>query len=197
MSATSIRLSEIKDGGAQMRVEIKPEIVRDYADDMLDGAVFPPVILYHDGTDYWLADGYHRVEAARKIGIETIEADIREGRARDAILCGIGANAAHGLRRTQADKRRAIERLLTDPEWSRLADRKIAAFAKVDHKTVAKVRRELTGEIPTTKPTNGEIPRPSGKPNGNSSIFDDVISSLPDDALVAECERRGLVVGRD
>jgi hypothetical protein len=49
MSATSIRLSEIKDGGAQMRVEIKPEIVRDYADDMLDGAVFPPVILYQLG----------------------------------------------------------------------------------------------------------------------------------------------------
>ena len=63
---------------------------------MLDGAVFPPVIVFHDGADYWLADGFHRVEAARKIDRKEIEAEIRDGTARDAILHGIGANATHG-----------------------------------------------------------------------------------------------------
>ena len=33
--------------------------------------MFPPVILYFDGTDYWLGEGYHRVEATRKIERET------------------------------------------------------------------------------------------------------------------------------
>jgi uncharacterized protein (DUF1015 family) len=65
-----IPLAAIKDGGAQMRVEMHPTTVHDYADDMLAGAVFPPVIIYFDGTDYWLADGYHRVEAARKISLK-------------------------------------------------------------------------------------------------------------------------------
>ena len=97
---TAIELAHINDGGAQMRVEMQPETVDEYATEMLNGASFPPVIVYHDGTDYWLGDGFHRVEAARKIERETIEADIREGTARDAIIHGIGANAIHGLRRT-------------------------------------------------------------------------------------------------
>ena len=111
---------------------------------------------------YWLADGFHRVEAARKIERKTIIAEIRQGTARDAILHAVGSNAAHGLRRTQADKRRAVERLLKDPEWARWSDRKIAEAAKVDHKTVGTIRRELAGEFPTrpspTKAKGGEFP---------------------------------------
>jgi hypothetical protein len=186
-----IPLPKIKDPGAQMRVEMRPETVNDYAEAMLDDADFPPVILYHDGTDYWLGDGYHRVAAARKIERESIKAEVREGTARDAILCGVGANATHGLQRTQADKRQAIERLLRDPEWARWSDRKIAEAAKVDHKTVAKVRRELSGEIPTAPgKLSGEIP--TRKPNG--PLINDLIRSIRDEDLIAECRRRGLTV---
>jgi len=98
------------------------------------------------------------------------------------------------LRRTQADKRRAVERLLADPEWARWSDRKVAEIAKVDHKTVGKIRRELSGEIPTGKLVNGEIPKPSGKPNGSGSVVESVLKSISDEALIAECRRRGLAV---
>ena len=153
----SLPLDRIKDGGAQMRVEMRAETINDYATDMLDGAVFPPVVVFFDGSDYWLADGFHRVEAARKIERKTILAEVKEGTARDAVLHGVGSNAVHGLRRTQADKRRAIERLLKDPEWARWSDRKIAEVAKVDHKTVAAVRRELTGrDRDTARATLGQ-----------------------------------------
>ena len=145
MTIQSIPLADIADGGAQMRVEMKPNVVRDYAEDMANGAIFPPVLVYHDGTDYWLGDGFHRVEAARKLEHETIEAEVLEGDARQAILHGCGSNASHGLRRTQADKRRAVERLVRDNEWSKWSDREIAKAARVDHKTVAAVRRELLG----------------------------------------------------
>ena len=73
MTVQSIALSDIADGGAQMRVEMQTDVVLEYADAMLDGAVFPPVVIYFDQTDYWLADGFHRVEAPRKIERETIE----------------------------------------------------------------------------------------------------------------------------
>ncbi len=43
---TVIALSDIQDGGAQMRVEMKPDIVREYADAMAEGAVFEPVVVY-------------------------------------------------------------------------------------------------------------------------------------------------------
>jgi hypothetical protein len=196
-----IPLGRIKDGGAQMRVEMRPETVDDYANDMLDGAALPPIVVFNDGgDDYWLADGFHRVEAGRKIGRDKIVAEIREGSSRDAILCGIGANAVHGLRRTQADKRRAVERMLKDPEWARWSDRKIAEVAKVDHKTVGTIRRELAGEIPTAakaKAKGGEIPTAAGKPNGRGSVLGDVLHHIPDDALIAECRRRGLTVAAD
>jgi ParB-like nuclease domain len=194
VSRSAISLALIKDGGAQMRVDMHPETIADYAADMLDGAVFPPVVVYHDGEVYWLGDGFHRVEAARKIDRQEIEAEIRGGTARDAILHGIGANATHGLRRTQADKRRAVEKLLIDPEWAAWSDRKIAHLAKVDHKTVGKIRRELSGEIPTPKSLSGGIPTLSGLPNKRGSLLADVLRSVPDDVLVAECRRRGLIV---
>ncbi len=193
---TQIALSDIQDGGAQMRVEMKPDTVREYADEMASGTVFPPVVVYHDGTDYWLGDGFHRVEAARKLGRETIDADVRDGDERQAILHGVGSNASHGLRRTQADKRRAIERLLRDEEWSKWSNRKIGKAAGVDHKTVEKVRRELLGgEFPTPARPNGEIPRTNGKPNSASgSVLTDMLKTFPNEVLIEECERRGLKV---
>ena len=191
-----IALSRIKDGGAQMRVEkIRIETVHDYAEDMLKGDIFPPIVVFFDGTDYWLGEGYHRVEAARKIERESFDAEIRQGTQRDAILYGISANATHGLRRTQADKRHAVERLLTDPEWARWSNRKIAEAAKVDHKPVAKIRRELSGEIPTGKSMGGEFPKRNGKPDGSGgSLLDGVLRTISDQALIAECRRRGLTV---
>ncbi len=179
-----ITLSDIRDGGAQMRVEMKPDIVREYADDMAAGAVFPPVEVYYDGSIYWLAEGYHRVDAARLLERETIDAEVLDGDARQAILHGIGSNASHGLRRTQADKRRAVVRLLRDEEWSKWSARKIAKVARVDHKTVAKVARP-----------NGEIPRTNGKPNSASgSILKDMLRTVSNEALIEECGRRGLKV---
>ena len=195
-----IPLAEIQDGGAQMRVEIVEQTVLDYAEDMVDGAKFPPVIVYFDGASYSLADGFHRRLAAEKIGLTEIDAEVHEGTARDAVLHGAGANAAHGLRRTQADKWRAIETLIRDEEWSKWSDRKVAKVARVDHKTVAKVRREiLCGEIPTPKaPTSGggEIPTSehAAGHDRQSSAVADLLRSLPDDAVVEECRRRGLTV---
>ena len=195
-SLQTLKIEEIRDGGAQMRVEMKPDVVREYADDMAAGATFPPVVVYHDGTDYWLGDGFHRVEAARKIGREPIEAEVLDGDVRQAILHGIGSNASHGLRRTQADKRRAVERLLRDEEWSKWSDRQIAKVVKVDHKTVGKIRRELMGgEFPTPGRPNGEIPRTNGKPNSTSgSVLKDLLAAVSTEVLIEECERRGLKV---
>lgn len=195
MKVEDILIELVKDGGAQMRVEFRQETADEYASDMLEGAEFPPIVVYFDGNDYWLGDGYHRIAAARKVKRETIRAEVREGTARDAILCGIGANANHGLRRSHADKRKAVVRLLSDPEWARWSDRKIAQFAKVDHKTVGKIRRELSGEIPigaSERPLGGEIPRTNGKSNG--SLIGDLLRSISTEVLVQECRRRGLDV---
>jgi len=46
--------------------------------------------------------------------------------ARQRHLYSVGANADHGQRRTNADKRRAVLILLNDEEWGKWSDREIA-----------------------------------------------------------------------
>ena len=191
---TTIPLSLIRDGGAQMREAMSLETVNSYAEDMQNGATFPPINCYFDGTYYWLGDGFHRVEAARKIDRTDILADAKPGTARDALLHGVSANAAHGLRRTQADKRRAVVTLLRDPGWAKWSDRKIAAAARVDNKTVGKIRRELGEEILTGKSLSEEILKPSGKPTRSGSLVADLLRTASDEQLIDECRRRGLEV---
>lgn len=211
VAARDIPLTEISaDAGAQLRKDgTDPSTVAEYADALEAGAVFPPVVLYFDGTGYHVADGFHRFEAARRIGREVILAEVREGSQRDAVLAAASANATHGLRRTNADKRHAVETLLRDPQWAQWSDREIGKACRVDHKTVAKVRRELTGEIPgeravtyTDRHGNTSEMRVGRSGNGASSsgrgsVFQKVLSGVADDALIAECERRGWEVRRD
>jgi hypothetical protein len=198
----TVRLDDISDGGAQMRTEMSAETVADYAEEMVSGTKFPAIVVYYDGTEHWLADGYHRVEAARKIGRETTQAEIRDGSSRDATLHAIGANASHGLRRTQADKRRAVVAILADKEWARWSDRKIAQVAKVDHKTVGKIRREhLGGEIPSDRTVlyrdrHGNATEMQVRPPARSgaSVALDLLKTISNDDLISECRRRGFEV---
>jgi ParB-like nuclease domain len=196
-----ISLAEIvATSSTQMRVVgIDPGTVFNYAEDMQGGATFPPVKAYHDGTHYYLSDGFHRVEAARRIGRGTIPAEVRQGTSRDATLAACAANATHGLRRTHEDKRRAITAMLTDPEWAKWSDRAVAKSCMVDHKSVAKIRRELTapkgGEIPTSASAGASaLPNGSGEIPTGGSMVARMLASIATDALIAEVRRRGLEV---
>jgi hypothetical protein len=135
-------------------------VIREYAQEMLQGVAFPPVTLFYDGTNYWLADGFHRYYAAKQNGSEMVAADVKQGTRRDAVLYSVGANARHGLRRTNADKRRAVETLLDDPEWCLWSNREIARRCGVDEGTVRNYRVALSAEVPQIEPKverNGTI----------------------------------------
>jgi hypothetical protein len=131
------------DGGTQPREKLDDAVVSEYAERIVDGDVFPPVTVFHDGTDYWLADGFHRMAAHEEAGRENISADVQQGTRRDAVLYSVGANALHGLPRTNADKRRAVTAILSDAEWSAWSDREIARRCRVGHPFVAKIRSEV------------------------------------------------------
>jgi len=128
------------DGGTQPRSTINEAIVAEYVEALKAGTKFPPVTVFHDGVDHWLGDGFHRFHAHRHADLDSISADIRSGTKRDAILYSVGANAEHGLRRSNEDKRKAVLTLLQDAEWGKWSDREIARRCSVDGKTVASVR---------------------------------------------------------
>lgn len=106
----SIKVTGFNKNGLQTRVALDERTVEEYAEAMREGAVFPPVVAFNDGQgNLWLADGFHRLEAAIRCSMEYIQADIRNGQFIDALKYALGCNKSHGLRRTNEDKKRALE----------------------------------------------------------------------------------------
>lgn len=142
----SVNIDKIRtDGGTQSRAAINEATVAEYADAMADpNTLFPPVIVYFDGREYWLADGFHRLAAWAQIGRAEIPAEIRQGDRRAAILHSVAANSTHGLRRTNEDKRRAVLTLLEDAEWSAWSDGEIARRCGVSREYVNRMRSSVT-----------------------------------------------------
>lgn len=157
-----------RDGGTQSRAGLNEDTIGEYVQAMQDGAEFPAIHAFYDGSTYWLADGFHRVEAAQRAGWTDIPAIIEDGGQREAILYSVGANAAHGLRRTNEDKRRAVTRLLEDGEWVQWSDRQIAKACHVHHELVGRVRRDL---FPHTG-GNASVKRVYTNGAGNQKVMD-------------------------
>ncbi len=131
------------DGGTQIRFTTSYETIQEYAEAIRNGAVFPPVkAVLDDEGNYWLYDGFHTTAAHGVAGRASIQVAVRKGTKRDALLLAVGANQAHGLRRTNDDKRRAVLTLLNDAEWSGWADREIARQVGVSHTFVSNLRAE-------------------------------------------------------
>lgn len=179
MSTQEIPLAAINlYGGTQARLKTTDEAIESYADEMAQGAAFPPVVVYFDGATHWLADGFHRVLAAKRIKRETILAERHEGGRTDALRHALGANATNGVCRTNDDKRNAIEIALE--EWPDRANPVIAEICRVSPDLVRRVRAEMAqhGRIEPRETVTGrdgkQYPaaverRPRGKTEGASS----------------------------
>lgn len=134
------------DGGTQARLKLDQDVVKTYAEAMREGDQFPPVIVYHDGSDYWLADGFHRYFAVKSNATTTIEAEVRTGTQRDAILFSFSANdpTKRGLSPTAEDLRHMIRNMLLDAEWSKWTNAEIARHVGVSKMTVGRVKASMT-----------------------------------------------------
>jgi hypothetical protein len=140
--STKLEVSSIRtNAGTQSRAAINEEVVADYAERMIAGDRFPPVVVFRHNGDYILADGFHRLRARRLAKFDTIETEVHEGTRLDALKFSLSANHRHGLRRTNEDKRHAVEIALREfPGWS---DRAVAQLCGVSHPSVGTVRHQL------------------------------------------------------
>lgn len=143
----SINIRAIRiDGGTQSREKLDQAVVDEYAELMKEGTEFPPISVVHDGNEYYLSDGFHRLLAAQRAGKASINCDVITGTLRDAILYSLSANSSHGLRRTVEDRRKAVMTMLEDFEWGEWSDREIARQCHVSHPFVAKLRAAMKPE---------------------------------------------------
>ena len=181
----------IIDKGTQSRAQISEETVTDYAEAMQDGDQFPAITVFYDGVEYYLADGFHRLHAVRRLGKTSIQANVEQGTLRDAILFSLGANANHGLRRTNADKRKCVMTLLEDFEWQSLTNSEIAQYCHVSPQLVAAVKAELSGGVKVSSVITN-TPKKAKAVKLNNVVEPPVEDSGPDEAvqeLVAENQR--------
>ena len=130
----------VLDQKLQSRTEINESAVSDYAESIKAGDEFPPVLVYFDGINYYLTDGYHRYHAHKRAEKVSLLCTIVNGTFRDAVLHATSVNSKHGMRRTHADKRKAVMTLLDDFEWNDWSNAEIARQCGVSPTFVANLR---------------------------------------------------------
>jgi uncharacterized ParB-like nuclease family protein len=161
----------VADKATQCRVSMDDNVIAEYAELMADGKVFPAIRVVQDASKaepvYYIVDGWHRAAAHRKAGFKTIWAYVvGKGDATLAMDYATQANVDHGLRRTNADKRRSVLMALTvDAQIKReRSDREIADALGVHHSLVQDVRAEMDG-----RPTRATKKAPKQEVNGKAA----------------------------
>lgn len=135
-----------RDEHLQMRAKIDTDYIDQLAEVLSAGKDFDgqlPVV-FQAGGQNWLADGYQRYAAHEKSGIKKMKCLVRVGSFRDAQAYALSANARHGARRTNDDKRKAVETALDDEEWGQFSDGAIAELCGVSDRFVASLRKSST-----------------------------------------------------
>jgi len=97
---------------------------------------WPPIVVW--GDDWWVLDGAHRLEAARRLGRERVAAIRFSGTADEAFVESVRLNVGHGLPLSMRDRRKAaLQVLARHGDWS---DRRIASLCGLSARSIARLR---------------------------------------------------------
>lgn len=135
------------DGDTQIRCALDEHRIREYAALMRSGIDFPPIIVWYDGTHFWLSDGFHRVAAAGQAGMRDLCAEIRHGSLHDAQWDSYTANSKHGLRPNNVDFRRTVIRALEHPYSAQLSTNQLAKHLGVPEATLRRWRAQSSSSV--------------------------------------------------
>jgi hypothetical protein len=132
------------DGDTQARLALSQEKVQEYAEKMQDGEDFRPIDAFFDGSDYWLADGFHRYFATKANKKTAIAVTVHNGTLEDAQLFAFAANKGHGLHMLASDIRHCIVRMLEHPVWGGWTNAAIAKHVGTSKMTVGRVKTAMS-----------------------------------------------------
>lgn len=142
------------DSGTQSRVSINQDTVEDYSEIIAAAKPgewpFPPLDVFFDGTDHFMADGFHRLYGALEAGRASAPCVIHPGTAQDALIFGMTANDRNGLRRTRADKRANVEWFLNN--GGKITQKEIAQKSGVSERLVRTIVAERKPQIVPQQP---------------------------------------------
>lgn len=160
---------------------LNEELVAEYAELYKSGKEMPPIdVCGSTNMGFFIVDGFHRHEGMKVAGYKgetEVMVNVVDGRVLPAVVKWLAssANKAHGLRRTNEDKRRAVEMALEAmPEQS---DGAIAEHVGVTREYVQRTRPQVaiksqpekrTGidgkQYPAPPPLAPKAPQPKAAP---------------------------------
>lgn len=167
------------DGDTQARIKISNHTVDDYATILASTKDWPfdPIDVFHDGTDYFVSDGFHRTLAAQRLKRASIPCRVHNGTARDAKIFGMTANDKHGLRMSRADKRACVEWLLDHgPKMTQVEIAKKAGVTDRTVKAIVAKRRVKKGKTsPFASKTLGKSPEPEPEHHSETEATEEYV----------------------
>jgi hypothetical protein len=159
-----LRLDQLRlDGGTQFRVSEPEGVIATYADALLrktphgepKPAPVPPAVVFFDREEHahWLADGFLRLLAHRRIKADRMPCHVLRGTLRDAIRYALQANGSHGCHRTHEDILNAFLAAMRDHIWGSWANTRLAELLNVSESTIRRCREECErdGTVPRIK----------------------------------------------
>lgn len=160
ISYIEISIHDIRrDGGTQPRAELDENHIEDLVFALTQGAVFDAILLYFDGINYWLTDGFHRLAATIRRGIDKIKAEVRQGTQQDAQWHSFTVNQHQSLKRSNADKQRAIIGALKHPYGHLKSNKEIARHCGVSETSIKGWRQKLEDNNEIEKSNVREVVR--------------------------------------
>jgi ParB-like chromosome segregation protein Spo0J len=91
------------------------EKVQEYQEAMAEGQEFPPITVWDKDGHYWLIDGMHRLIATKRLGKDTIKAEVVElENELEARILAIEKNVSHGIPLDKEEKRELARLLYAD-----------------------------------------------------------------------------------
>ena len=110
----------------------------------------PPVVWFLPDETYWLSQGYHRTTAMKRAGLKQAKFRVRTGNPDEWYEDAQASNQGHGLKRSNADKRKAALNMVR--RFPKRSDRAIAEKLGIHHDLVASCRRELAESASSPPP---------------------------------------------
>jgi ParB-like chromosome segregation protein Spo0J len=151
----------------------------------------PPILVHWPSM--LVIDGMHRLRAAELRGQNVIRVRFLDCGPDEIFVEKVRANVTHGLPLSLADRKAAVERVLTThPHWS---DRMIASVAGLAHKTVGRIRRDLGERLPPATARiglDGHV-RPLGR--GGRERAEEIVRRDPEASLRSVARAAGVSVG--
>lgn len=116
MSTDDLQLIEMqhitRDPRYQVRNQLDPKLVKQYAVAMSNGAEFPPIHLAQVGEALFIVDGWHRQAAQHSLGKREVCAKVTPMTEDEALRASALANAKHGKPLKSSERRNVFQNFI-------------------------------------------------------------------------------------